>query len=99
MTEKLEIKPVFNFGKKINLVSIFTFNKFINELNTNIFITSELAIDYKIKYKSLSNINLKVINPFNTKKYNLNYVNDYSLQNISFLGASRFIYATCTFDL
>ncbi len=99
MTEKLEIKPVFNFGKKINLVSIFTFNKFINELNTNIFITSELAIDYKIKYKSLSNINLKVINPFNTKKYNLNYVNDYSLQNISLLGASRFIYATCTFDL
>lgn len=98
-TEKIEIKPVFILGKKIYLKSLITFNKFVNEMNTNMFFTSEVAIDYKINYKSLSNINIMVINPFNTQKYNLNFVSDYSLQNVSFLGTPGFCYITCTFDL
>lgn len=89
-----------SLGLKINFSKNLTFEK--NLINTSIvsqniknkFSTSEATLNVTLKTKYLTNISLTSVNPLNTVYYNINYITDFSNQNIRIYGVKRFFYLT-----
>lgn len=87
------------FSKNWTMENAIVYTTISSIQDKNSILTSELSLNYKINKATLTNFNLKVINPLNSKTFDQSYLSDYSILTSKIKAIPRFFYLTVSLSL